>query len=133
MAAAKQVDLVVITPERKVIETAVDAVVLPAHDGELGILAGRSPLVCELGIGQLRYTHGGQQCRMFIDGGFAQVLQNHVTVLTDAALAQEQVTPAVLSGAEQAAETVQGHDPETLRSRQRAQQRVRALRRLQVG
>jgi len=74
VAEDRPIKFVVVTPERKVLEQTADAVVIPAHDGELGILRDRAPLMCELGIGQMRYQKGGATRRLFIDGGFAQVL-----------------------------------------------------------
>ena len=133
MAAAKPIELVVITPERKVLETAADEVVIPMHDGELGVLSGRAPLLCELGIGQCRYTHGGQTWRMFIDGGFAQVLDNHVTVLTTQALPAENIKAETIAAAERAVQEHQGVEPDTRLAYERAQRRLSVLRRLHVG
>jgi F-type H+-transporting ATPase subunit epsilon len=81
----------VVTPERLVIDTAATFVALPAHDGEIGILRSRAPLVCKLGIGILRIEAGGQTHRFYVDNGFAQVLRNQVTVLTAKALKPEEI------------------------------------------
>lgn len=101
--AAKKIECVVITPEREVLSASAESVTLPAHDGELGVLAMRAPLMCELGIGQLRVRHDGATSRVFIDGGFAQVLDNRVTVLTGRALLADEITTEVLSEARAAA------------------------------
>jgi F-type H+-transporting ATPase subunit epsilon len=130
MADARNIHLVVITPERQVLEQPVDAVVIPAHDGELGVLRDRAALVCELGIGQLRYTQAGVTRRLFIDGGFAQVLDNQVTVLTGQALPAEKVTADVLATARHAIDEHQGHEEDTRLARERAQRRLSALQRL---
>lgn len=114
--------LTLITPEQQVLEVDADSVVIPAHDGEIGILPKRAPLMCELGIGQLRYTSGAQGERVFVDGGFAQVVNDVVTVLTPRALKRGQVTPAVLAEARAAAERAPtpGEEPtERSKSRQR--------------
>ena len=133
MADSKQIEIEVITPDRKVLESVADQVVIPAHDGELGVLNLRAPLMCELGIGRLRYTAGGAPRQMFIDGGFAQVLQNRVIVLTSRALPAEEITPDVIQEAQQAADAHEGTDQDTQLARQRDQQRVGVLRRLQSG
>jgi len=133
MAANSPIELVVITPERTVLQTPVEQVVLPAHDGEVGILRGRAPLMCELGIGQLRYTRDRQTWRMFVDGGFAQVLQDHVTVLTTQAIPAEAITEETVRAAEQALQQHKGHDEEARTARDRARQRWSVLRRLRVG
>src|SRR5262249_22816506 len=56
------------------------------YDGELGVLPGRAPLIGRLGYGELRIRHGATTRRFFVDGGFAQVRSNVVTVLTPRAV-----------------------------------------------
>ncbi len=129
-ASDKQVDLVLITPERQVLEERVSAVVVPAHDGELGVLHDRGPLMCELGVGQLRYTQSGQTRRIFVDGGFAQVYDNHVTVLTSRAVPADQIDADMVRAAEETAGREYGPSDEDVEDRQRAQQRASTLRRL---
>jgi len=131
VAAKKGIRCTVITPERRVLDETADAVVIPAHDGELGILVNRAALMCELGVGQFRYQKGGQTRRMFIDGGFAQVHDNDVTVLTGSAVPAADITPETLAEAERAVEEFRGHDPETLEARRHAQRRLSVLRALQ--
>ena len=128
MADSQDIHVVVITPERQVIEETVDAVVIPAHDGEIGVLHDRAALMCELGIGQLRYTQAGQTRRLFVDGGFAQVFDNHVTVLTTRALPAEQVTAEVIAVAQRDIDQHQGFDADTRDARERAQRRLSVLR-----
>ena len=130
MAKSNEIQFVVITPERQVIEQKTSSVVFTAHDGELGVLSGRAPLMCELGVGQLRYESGGHAHRIFIDGGFAQVLENTVTVLTQQAMPIEEITGETVATAEHALEELRGTDVSTLEDRQRAQQRLRVLRSL---
>lgn len=84
----------VVTPERAVLDEAAESVVVPAHDGELGILPGHARLLAKLGVGVLRVTAGGKTLEMFIEGGFVQVADNRVTVLTDFATPLDQVDPA---------------------------------------
>jgi F-type H+-transporting ATPase subunit epsilon len=132
MAASAAIKMVVITPERQVLDENASAVVIPAHDGELGILRDRSPLMCELGIGQLRYTIGDQTRRVFIDGGFAQIYDNQVTVLTSRAVPVEDISDDLLRTAEQAVAAHTGTEPDTLAERERAQRRLSTLRRLRT-
>lgn len=122
--------LTVITPEQQVLETTAEAVVVPAHDGELGVLSGRAPLMCELGIGQLRYTAGGKTRRLFIDGGFAQVFENRVTVLTSRSLPEEQITRDVIQQAEKAASVQPSKGAEAREQHDRDRRRLSALRAL---
>ncbi len=90
--AAETFDLSVITPEAKVFDGKAEFVAIPAHDGEIGILHNRAPLLCMLGSGRLKVRTPGGVETWFIDGGFTQVLDNKVTVLT-----QRAVKPADLN------------------------------------
>lgn len=129
MAAEKTIELAVITPEQKVLETRAESAVIPAHDGELGILYNRAPLMCELGIGQLRYRAEGRTHRVFIDGGFAQVFRNRVTVLSDRALTAEQIDNETID-----AFARQAQDPGlTPGQRALARRRLSAVRSLRGG
>jgi len=130
MPDTKNIHVVVITPERQVVDQPADSVVIPAHDGELGILRDRAALMCELGIGQLRYTHDHETGRMFIDGGFAQVFENRVTVLTKRALPVDAITPEVIKNAEEDVAAHVGTEADTVAERERAQRRLSVLRSL---
>jgi F-type H+-transporting ATPase subunit epsilon len=76
----------VISPEAVLFEGETDAVVAPAYDGEIGILTGHAPLMALLGDGKLRL--GGRSGPSFtVSGGFMQVLNNDVRVVTEKATA----------------------------------------------
>ena len=81
----------VITPERAVLDCDATFVTMPAHDGEIGILDRRSPLVCKLGVGTLRIESGGEKHVMLIEQGFAQVVGNRLTILTQKARKPEEI------------------------------------------
>jgi F-type H+-transporting ATPase subunit epsilon len=114
----------VVTPEQQVLDETVTQVILPAHDGQLGILTGHAPVLVKLGTGSLRVdVQGGQHRTFFVDGGVAQMKSNRLTVLTD------QATPAAELNAEAAkAEYAEAQAivPTNDRSRQ---DRARALKR----
>jgi F-type H+-transporting ATPase subunit epsilon len=73
----------VISPEAVLFEGETDAVVAPAFDGEIGILTGHAPLMALLGKGLLRL--GGSAQRFNVSGGFLQVINNDVRVVTEQA------------------------------------------------
>ena len=76
----------VISPEAVLFEGEAESVVAPAHDGEVGILTGHAPLMALLGEGELRL--GGASGRHFkVSGGFMQVLDDQVRVVTERASA----------------------------------------------
>lgn len=81
-----RIQCVVVTPERTLFDEAVEFVALPLFDGEVGILPGRSPLIGRLGYGELRTRVLGNVKRYFVDGGFAQVRDDVVTILTGRAI-----------------------------------------------
>jgi F-type H+-transporting ATPase subunit epsilon len=84
--ADKKLSIVIVTPEKQEREATADMVVLPMIDGELGVQPGRAALVGRLGKGELRYISGGTTEKLRIEGGFAQVRANTVTVLTSRVL-----------------------------------------------
>src|SRR5437588_3755559 len=88
-AGGDRLQCVVVTPERTLFDQLVDFVALPLYDGELGVLPGRTPLIGRLGFGELRTKEGGATKRYFVDGGFVQVRDDVVTVLTNRATPAE--------------------------------------------
>ena len=78
-----KINLTVVTRERKIIDTEADEVVLPATDGEIGVLPGHTPLLTTLRIGEMRYRSGGKVERMVLSWGFAEVLPDRVIVLAE--------------------------------------------------
>ena len=99
-------------------------------DGELGVLAGRAPLVGRLGPGELRLRTGTAVARFFVDGGFAQVRANAVTVLTARAVKASEVTAAKAAEASAQADAITGDDPVSRANRQKARQRALAMGRV---
>ena len=75
----------VVTPEQTALETKADFVALPLFDGEIGIAANHSPLIGRLGYGEMRIKAGGSTLTYYVDGGFVQVADNVVAVLTNRA------------------------------------------------
>lgn len=75
----------VISPESTLFEGEVDSVTAPAFDGEVGILTSHAPMMTLLGKGTLRLGSGGSAGRFQVDGGFLQVIDDHVRVVTEKA------------------------------------------------
>ncbi len=90
--AASSLRLVLVTPETTLLDEPVSGLRFPLYDGQIGILPGRAPLIGRLGYGELNVTHvDGSHASYFIDGGFVQVKENIVSLLTDRALRPEQI------------------------------------------
>lgn len=79
-----ELHLEVVTPARAVLKQKVDEVILPGVYGQLGILPGHIPLVTSLEIGELIIKVNGKAKTFVIDGGFAEVRDDRVTLLTEA-------------------------------------------------
>ena len=76
----------VISPEKVLFEGTVDSLVAPAFDGEVGILPHHAPMMTLLGKGELRLGEAGSAGRFQIEGGFLQVLNDSVRVVTEKAV-----------------------------------------------
>jgi F-type H+-transporting ATPase subunit epsilon len=83
--------LELVTPERQILSDEVDEVRLPGALGELGVLPGHTPLLTSLGTGQLAFSQGSLERRFAVQGGFAEVLPNRVTVLAQVAEAADEI------------------------------------------
>ena len=121
----------VTTPEAQVYDGQVESVVIPAHDGELGILHNHAPLLCKLGPGPMRVRRDGMEKSWYVDGGFAQVLENRVTVLTPSALRPGQIARAQAQA--ELAEARQMKVTDELSERRRAEMVARAQARLRIA
>jgi F-type H+-transporting ATPase subunit epsilon len=77
----------VISPERVLFEGTVESVVAPAFDGEVGILPQHAPMMTLLGKGVLKLGPEGRSGRFAISGGFLQVVNDTVRVVTEQASA----------------------------------------------
>ncbi|HRC84740.1 MAG TPA: ATP synthase F1 subunit epsilon [Thermoanaerobaculia bacterium] len=118
---ANTFELSVITPEKGVLETVAVSVTIPAYDGELGVLAHRAPLLVKLGAGWMRIeTAEGQKLRLLVSGGFAQMGDNKLAVLTEQAKAPEELDTARARAAMEAAEAMVVTDDASFEARARA-------------
>lgn len=84
---------IVVTPEETVFDASADFVVAPLFDGEIGIAHNHSPMIGRLGHGELRVKSGGETAYFFVDGGFVQVADNVVSVMTNRAKRVEHLDP----------------------------------------
>ena len=81
---AGELTLRVITPERIAMDTTATSVRIPGVDGSMGILARHAGMVAALDTGQLRFSSADGEHQMFVNGGFAEVRDNTVRVVTEA-------------------------------------------------
>jgi F-type H+-transporting ATPase subunit epsilon len=87
----------VVTPEQQVLDESIVQAIVPGHDGKVGVLTDRAPLLLKLGLGEMRIDlANGQKKTFYIEGGVAQVKDNKLTILT------QEATPATSINAESA-------------------------------
>ena len=77
--------LEIVTPEKKVVETAAAEVQIPGKNGYLGVLPGHAPLITELAVGEITFRDAGEDQHLAVAWGFAEVLPDKVTILTETA------------------------------------------------
>jgi F-type H+-transporting ATPase subunit epsilon len=77
--------LEIVTPEKKVVDTAAEEVQIPAKNGYLGVLPGHAPLITELSVGEIIYCENAVELRLAVAWGFAEVLPDKVTILAESA------------------------------------------------
>ncbi len=83
---AKELFLEVVTPQNAIVSEEVQIVVAPGSEGEFGALKGHTTFLTSLKVGTLRYKDvNGKERYLFINGGFAEVLPDKVTVLAESA------------------------------------------------
>jgi len=120
----------VITPERAVLESEATFAAVPAHDGELGILHNRAPMLYRLGAGLLRLDTPAGKRALFVAGGFAQMVDNRLTILTEVAKQLDQLDRDAAERALADAQAMKNRSDAEWKARQRALAAARAELRL---
>jgi F-type H+-transporting ATPase subunit epsilon len=91
---AEQLQLEVVTPERRLLSEQVNSVTVPGRGGELGILPGHAPLISDLQTGVLSYSEAGTTFQLHVSGGFVEVSDDKVSVLAEIAERPEEIDAA---------------------------------------
>ena len=115
-ALPTKINLTVVTRERKILESAVEEVILPGYDGELGILPGHTPMLAILKVGIMRYRRGGTTAMLVLSWGFAEVLPERVIVMAETARLPEEIDAASAEAMRREAQReladLSSHDPQ---------------------
>jgi len=123
--------LSVVTPEREVLALEARFAALPAFDGEIGILPRRAPLLTQLGAGILRVeTSAGEKRSLFVSGGFAQMVDDRLTLLTEEAHEPDSISPEQADAYLAEATTMADRSEPAFEKKRRALDRARALKRV---
>ncbi|MFC3123889.1 ATP synthase F1 subunit epsilon [Pseudoroseomonas globiformis] len=79
-------DLELVSPEKLLLSRPVEMAIIPAAEGEMGVLPGMAPMIVALKGGVIRVQENGQTTeKLFVMGGFAEITPTRVTVLADEA------------------------------------------------
>lgn len=125
-----QLQCIVVTPEETALDEVVEFVALPLYDGEIGIFPRHSPLIGRLGCGEMRLKGSGQTSRHYIDGGFVQISDNIVTVLTSRAIPAGEIDTTVAQAQLDEAHSSRAHSVELMEARDKAVTQARAQMRV---
>ncbi len=94
--AAAKVELEIVSPDKLLLSRDVDMVVIPASEGDLGVLPNHSPMIVLLRGGTIAITEGGKVTeRLYVSGGFAEITPERCTVLADEAVPVAELSRAV--------------------------------------
>lgn len=77
--------LEIVTPTKLMVKEAAEEAQIPGSNGYLGILPGHAPLITELAVGVITYKASGATHTLSVAWGFAEVLQDKVTILAETA------------------------------------------------
>jgi F-type H+-transporting ATPase subunit epsilon len=134
MADAKQsgVRCVIVTPETTVLDTHSRFVTLPLFDGQRGVGRGHAPFIGRLGAGEVRLTgeQGGASDvvrRTFVEGGFVEVGQDSVTVITQRAIPAEKIDAAQARADLEKITAATATGDEAIAAKNKAQEAARAI------
>ncbi|MCO8124812.1 F0F1 ATP synthase subunit epsilon [Stieleria sp. TO1_6] len=116
---------IIVTPERTELDCEADSVTLPMFDGALGVLPGRAPLIGRLGFGTLQLETAAGPQRYFVDGGFAQVEDNVVSLLTSRSMSVDLLDVGEAEKALELAHEMPSKTPEQMQIKETAVRRAR--------
>jgi len=126
VGAGGKMRVVVVTPEATLVDDTADFVALPLFDGEIGIAPSHSPLIGRLGFGELRIERGDNERRLYVDGGFVQVADDIISVLTNKAVDVKDLDAATAQAQLEAAMKLPANTDELLAIRDRTIAQARA-------
>ncbi|MBO1078708.1 ATP synthase F1 subunit epsilon [Roseomonas haemaphysalidis] len=123
-------DLELVSPEKLLLSRPVEMAIIPAAEGDMGILPGHSPMIVALKGGVIEVRGGGSATeRLFVAGGFAEITPTRVTVLADEATPVAQISRAEADARVREAEaTYQAQANDAPELREKAMDRLLAAR-----
>ena len=127
MSATRLLQVIVVTPEATVLRREATFVALPLYDGEIGVGPGRAELIGRLGYGEMRILEGTRDTvRYYVDGGFVQVADDVISVLTNRAILAEEIDTDAAEAQLQDARSRKSNSTELMEIRDRLEAQARA-------
>jgi F-type H+-transporting ATPase subunit epsilon len=124
---SKLLHCIVVTPETTALEQDAEFVALPLFDGEIGIAPSHSPMIGRLGYGEMRIrSAGGATATYYLDGGFVQVADNVISVLTSRAIPSARLNETAAQEQLETATKRHANTPELAELREKAISQARA-------
>ena len=131
---ADKITLRLVTPSRTLLDEEVDEVTAPGALGEFGVLPNHIAFLTLLEIGEMSYKQGAERQRLAVNGGYAEVLDNVMTVLANAAEYADEIDVERAQRAKESAETELAESSQEDKERVAAEAALRwAVVRLQVA
>jgi F-type H+-transporting ATPase subunit epsilon len=93
---ADKLSFALVSPERELFNGEVDHVVVPGSEGEFGVSPNHAPVMSVIKPGALKVFNEGAERRIFVNGGFADVTPEGLTVLAEEAVDLADIEPAQL-------------------------------------
>ena len=125
-----QIQVVIVTPEATTLDQMVDSVIVPMLDGAAGVLAGHAPTIGRLGPGELKIREGSTETSYYVDGGFVQIADNVVSVLTGNSVAVDEIDIAAAKEALEKAEAMESGNADLAELKTKAVQQAKSQLRL---
>jgi len=126
---AEKLSFALVSPERELFNGDVDHVVVPGAEGEFGVLPKHAPVMSTIKPGALRIYNDGTERRIFVNGGFADVTPDGLTVLAEEAIDLADIDSAEV---EQQLKNAQDDLRDSLGSDARREAAERAVARLEA-
>lgn len=120
------IQVVVVTPEQTTLDQTCEFVAFPLLDGEAGVQAGHAPMIGRLKPGELRVVADGKAARYYVDGGFVQVADNLVSVLTGKSCPVNEIDLAAAEEAFKQAQALPSHNQTLAEIKEKAVNQARS-------
>jgi F-type H+-transporting ATPase subunit epsilon len=125
MTNGAMLQCIVVTPERTFCDQPAEFVALTLFDGEIGIAPGHTPMIGRLGFGEMRIRRPARTDHYYVEGGFVEVLNDVVSILTQRVVPSAEIDEAVVREHLYSAQSRTATTPELMAIRDRVVEQSR--------